>query len=267
MAASRRRPTGPRTGAVRAPAPDAKDAAPARGRIAAIDHARGLALVAMIAYHFAFDLRMFGLTHSDFEHDPFWLTARAAIVSSFLLLVGIGAVLARRDPRADAWQRYLRRTLVIAACAGLVTAMSLVMFPASFIWFGILHAIAVMSLVAWPLATRPRFALVAGIAAIVAGLTLSSPFFDTLPWSALGFMTHKPVTEDYVPLFPWVGVVLLGIAAGHALVRRDFAPVASLAHTPRVLGFLGRHSLITYMVHQPLLVGALWLARAAGLFR
>ncbi|MBS0318898.1 MAG: DUF1624 domain-containing protein [Proteobacteria bacterium] len=238
-----------------------------RARIAVVDHARGLALVAMIAYHFAFDLRMFGLTHSDFEHSPFWLAARATIVSSFLLLVGIGAVLARRDGRADAWPRYLRRTLVIAACAGLVTAMSLVMFPGSYIWFGILHAIAVMSLVAWPLANRPRLALAAGMVALVAGLTLAAPFFDRLPWSVIGFMTHKPNTEDYVPLFPWIGVMLLGIPVGHGLVRRDFEPLAALARTPRVLGFLGRHSLATYMVHQPIMVGLLYAARALGLVR
>jgi uncharacterized membrane protein len=73
-------------------------------------------------------------------------------------------------------------------------------------------------------------------------------------------MTHKPVTEDYVPLFPWTGVVLLGIAAGHLLWRHAFAPLAWLARAPAPLRWLGRHSLVVYMVHQPLLLGALWLA-------
>jgi uncharacterized membrane protein len=113
-------------------------------RVAAIDAARGVALLAMIAYHFSFDLRYFGLTRSDFEHDPFWLTARTLIVTSFLLLVGMSALLAGRSDRPDAFRRYLQRTAIIAACAAAVSAASYAMFPESFIYFGIQHAIVVM---------------------------------------------------------------------------------------------------------------------------
>jgi uncharacterized membrane protein len=78
-----------------------------------------------------------------------------------------------------------------------------------------------------------------------------------LSW--LGFTTHKPATEDYVPLAPWAGVVLIGVAAGHALARANFRPLSQLANAPRWLRFLGRHSLVVYMVHQPILLGALWV--------
>ena len=64
----------------------------------------------------------------------------------------------------------------------------------------------------------------------------------------------------WVPLFPWLGVVLAGIALGHALAARDFRPVAFLARTPTALRWMGRHSLAIYMVHQPLLIGALMVA-------
>jgi uncharacterized membrane protein len=70
-------------------------------------------------------------------------------------------------------------------------------------------------------------------------------------------MTQKPRTEDYVPLFPWAGVLLLGITAGHALVNNRFALLEPLGRAPRVLRFLGRHSLAVYLLHQPLLIGAL----------
>jgi uncharacterized membrane protein len=131
------------------------------------------------------------------------------------------------------------------------------MFPQSFIWFGVLHAIAVSLIVARPLVDRPRTAAAVGIGVIVAGVVFSSPLFDNRALGWLGFMTQKPRTEDYVPLFPWAGVLLLGITAGHALVNNRFALLEPLGRAPRVLRFLGRHSLAVYLLHQPLLIGAL----------
>ena len=234
--------------------------APARAsaRIAAIDALRGIAIVAMVAYHFSFDLRLFGVARLDFEGDLFWLSARAAIVSTFLALVGVSLVLAR-SAGAPAAQRW-RRIATIAACALAVSVATWIAFPKSYVWFGILHCIAVASVVAWPFTLRPRLALACGAAVIAAGLVVTHAAFDSRALAWIGFTTRKPVTEDYVPLFPWLGVALLGVAAGDALVRRSFAPLAFLAKAPRPLGWLGRHSLAVYMVHQPILIGALALA-------
>jgi len=239
----------------------ASPAAPAivaSGRFPAIDTLRGIAILAMIAYHFAFDLRFFRLIRADFESDPFWLGARAAIVASFLLLVGVSLVLAERAQVPLA--AFAKRIAIIAACALAATIASYAIFPATFITFGILHFIALASVLARPLASRPRLALLLGLAALAAGLALSHPFFDARATSWLGFTTRKPATQDHVPLFPWIGVVLLGIVAGHALAARAFAPIAALARAPRWLRWAGRHSLAIYMVHQPVLMGAIWLA-------
>jgi uncharacterized membrane protein len=227
-------------------------------RVEGLDALRGVAIVAMVVYHFCFDLRYFGVARWDFEHDIRWLAARTLILSSFLLIAGISAALARRDPAADA--RWPRHVAVIGGAALLVTAASAMMFPRSFIWFGVLHAIALSLLLARPLIDRPRAALTAGVIVIAAGVMLSSQHFDNRMLGWLGFMTGKPMTEDYVPLFPWSGVLFLGIAAGHALVASNFAMLAPLARMPRALRFLGRHSLAVYLVHQPLLLGGLGLA-------
>jgi len=227
-------------------------------RVEGLDALRGVAIVAMVVYHFCFDLRYFGVARWDFEHDIRWLAARTLILSSFLLIAGISAALARRDPAADA--RWPRHVAVIGGAALLVTAASAMMFPRSFIWFGVLHAIALSLLLARPLIDRPRAALAAGVIVIAAGVMLSSQHFDNRMLGWLGFMTGKPMTEDYVPLFPWSGVLFLGIAAGHALVASNFAMLAPLARMPRALRLLGRHSLAVYLVHQPLLLGGLGLA-------
>jgi uncharacterized membrane protein len=227
-------------------------------RVEGLDALRGVAILAMVVYHFCFDLRYFGVARWDFEHDIRWLAARTLILSSFLLIAGISAALARRDPAADA--RWPRHVAVIGGAALLVTAASAMMFPRSFIWFGVLHAIALSLLLARLLIDRPRAALAAGVIVIAAGVMLSSQHFDNRMLGWLGFMTGKPMTEDYVPLFPWSGVLFLGIAAGHALVASNFAMLAPLARMPRALRFLGRHSLAVYLVHQPLLLGGLGLA-------
>jgi uncharacterized membrane protein len=229
----------------------------AAGRIPAVDALRGLAVVAMIAFHFCFDLAYFRLAAWDFYRDPFWLTARTLILSSFLLLAGASLVLAQRTPRGRA--RFWRHVGQVAACALLVSAGSYVVYPRSYIWFGVLHAIAVSLVLIRPLAGRPRLALALGLAAIAAGNLIASPWFDGRTWGWLGFATVKPVTEDYVPLIPWTGVMLVGVALGHALVRNDFRAIAPFARLPRWIAWLGRHSLVVYMVHQPLLFGALSL--------
>jgi uncharacterized membrane protein len=176
------------------------------------------------------------------------------IVSSFMLLVGISLVLADQAGLSNA--RRWQRIAVIALCALLVTAGSYAAFPRTFITFGILHSIAVASILAWPLVRYPFAALITGMAIVAVGLQVRLPLFDT-PWlNWIGLMTHKPATEDYVPLFPWLGVVLIGIAIGAWLSGKAFQPLQPVARVaPAWLTWLGRHSLIVYMVHQPVLLG------------
>ena len=233
-------------------------AAPASGRVPSIDALRGVAIVAMIAYHFAFDLRFFGVTRSDFEHDPFWLASRGAIVASFLALAGVSAVLADRAG-IDTW-RFARRIGVIVLCALAVSVASYVVFPRTFIYFGVLHCIAVSLVIARPLVRFPLACAVLGVLVIIAGLVFAHPMFDQRWTSWIGFTTGKPATQDYVPLFPWLGVLLLGVAAGHALAANGFRPLESLTRTPTPLRAMGRHSLAIYMVHQPMLMALLWAA-------
>jgi uncharacterized membrane protein len=226
-------------------------------RVTGVDVLRGGALCLMFVYHFCFDLRYYHALAADFEHDPFWLGFRALIVASFMLLVGVSLALAAEANVPSA--RFWKRTAVIAACAVAASAGSYLLFPATFIWFGILHCIAVASVLARPLARQPGIALALGAAVVVSGFFGEHPAFDARALSWIGFVTHKPATEDYVPLAPWAGFVLVGIAVGQALVRTKFRALAPLAAAPRWLSFLGRHSLLIYMIHQPILLATLWL--------
>ncbi len=242
-------------GAPRAHAP--AGALAASRRIPAIDNLRGLAIIAMVAYHFCFDLRHFGFITADFYRDPFWLHARTAILSSFLLLAGISLVLAQREDRGR--DRFWRQVARVAAAALLVSAASYVVFPQRYIWFGVLHAIAISLVLVRPLASHPALALVLGFALLVAGNSWTAPVFDNRTWGWAGFMTAKPPTEDYVPLVPWTGMILLGMAIAHPLQRNEFRALAPFARLPGWLRAMGRHSLAIYLIHQPLLFGVLYV--------
>ena len=225
-------------------------------RIRAIDALRGAAICMMIVYHAAFDLNWFHIISADFNHDRFWLSFRDLIVSSFLLLVGVSLVLASRAGISP--KRFWNRIALVGACAILVTVGSYVTFPKTFITFGILHCIVVSSILGWPLVRFPRAALMVGVVVIVAGVAIGVPLFDR-PWlNWVGLMTHKPATEDYVPLLPWFGVVLVGISIGWWLLERRMHDLRQISRaSPKWLTWLGRHSLLVYMIHQPIMMGLL----------
>ena len=229
-------------------------------RLQVVDALRGVAIGLMVLYHFCFDLNYFHVLNIDFDHEAFWLGLRALIVSLFLGLVGMSLHLAAA--RARFGRTFLRRFGLVAGCAMLVTVASAVMFPRSIIFFGVLHFIALAMLLGRPMVHFYRANLVIGLLLLVVGLSVQHPVFDHPAFQWIGMMTHKPVTEDYVPLLPWFGVVLIGMFLGRTLCLPGLAPVRDWrsGRSPvRALAFLGRHSLLVYMLHQPVLFAVLYL--------
>ncbi len=250
---------------------------PNSNRLERIDLLRTVAMVWMAAFHFCFDLNYFGVIEQNFNHDPLWTWQRSAIVSLFLFTAGLSQAVA--FSQRQSWRRFWTRWAHVAGAAVLVTVGSMLMFPNSFIYFGVLHGIAVMLIVArltagwgawlWPLgalAIAGKFVAPFVISALPALNVLNQPGFN-----ALGFVSRLPITEDYVPVLPWLGVMWWGLAAGRwALVHRPHwlgGPVASAPSLPglRALVVLGRWSLSFYLLHQPVLIGlvaaGVWLWR------
>ncbi len=227
-----------------------------------LDVLRALAIVWMAVFHFCFDLNYFGLwePRQFFTRDPFWTTQRVAIVSLFVFCAGLGQAVALQGqgawPRLDA--RFWRRWAQVAGCALLVSAGSAVMFPSSWIAFGVLHCMALMLILCRLAAPLGRWLLPLGVLAIALPPLARHSVFDAgwLTW--IGLSVRKPITEDYVPLLPWLGVMFIGLAAGRWLLahRRDVL-TGPVAPALRPAAVLGRWSLSFYMLHQPLLIGAL----------
>ena len=229
-------------------------------RYPAIDMLRGIAIVLMIAYHFTFDLNYFGLVQFDFNTDPFWLSARALILSLFLGLVGVSLQIFYA--RGFNGKSYLKRLGLIAGSAALVSYASYLMFPQTFIFFGVLHFIAVASVIALLFVRFYVLNLLLGGVFIFAGLWFKHPFFDQTWAQWIGFMTYKPLTEDYVPIFPWFGVVLIGLFFGSLIGKSPRLKMRlSRGHEHklgRALITAGRHSLIIYLAHQPILIALIY---------
>lgn len=231
-------------------------------RLDRLDALRGVAIVWMTFYHFAFDLNHFGYWHQDFYRNPLWTAQRTVIVSLFLFCAGLGQAVAVNQHQTAV--RFWRRWAQVAICALLVTAGSYRMYPQSFIYFGVLHGIAVMLVIVrfttgwgrwlW-FAGATVFAIKSGAASTHA-VWAGAAFFDEPALGWLGLGSRKPVTEDYVPLFPWLGVMWWAMAAGQWMLRKRpcwLARPIPAAGAP--LGWLGRWSLSWYMLHQPVLIG------------
>jgi uncharacterized membrane protein len=237
----------------------------------AIDALRGLAMVWMTVFHFCFDLSHSSYIRADFYHDWFWTSQRSAIVSMFLFCAGVGQALAWGQ--GQSWTRFGRRWIQIAGCALLVTAGSYQMYPSSYIYFGILHGMALMLIIArltagwgpWLWLLGAFAWLLYGCLPLLHAAWSGLEVLNTPQLNWLGLVSRKPATEDYAPLVPWLGVVWWGVASGAWLQQRR--PQWLQQELPRVLrplARLGRWSLSYYMLHQPVLIGLLLLA---GLLR
>lgn len=227
-----------------------------RQRFDRLDALRALAIVWMAVFHFSFDLNHFGFTRQNFYADPFWTLQRSAIVSLFLFCAGVGQAIALDQHQAR--PRFWRRWAQVAGCALLVTLGSMWMFPRSFISFGVLHCIAVLLIVMRLSAGAGRWLWPLGLAAVLLPQLVQHSFFDTRWTDWIGLVTHKPITEDYVPLLPWLGVAWWGLAAGQWVLARRRAWLTSALPAPLApLAVLGRWSLSFYMLHQPVLIGLL----------
>ena len=236
-------------------------------RLQLVDALRGFAVAQMIVYHFIYDLAYFGWINLVMTRDQPWLAWRTAIVTQFLLLVGVGLVLRTsfKPSAADFWKRWAQ----IAAAALLVSLGSWLVFGQRFIYFGILHFVAAALLLVRPLLHLKEWNIALGIACVTMGLAYANEFFNSAPATIVGFMTVKPRTEDYVPLFPWIGAVLIGAGLAALWQRANWRIPDALVplnnRAPRWLVLLGTWALTIYLVHQPLLLGAMSLVRMLGL--
>jgi uncharacterized membrane protein len=228
-------------------------------RFLELDVWRGIAVLGMVIFHFIFDLSFF-LQSNVNVYSGFWFWLARSIAGSFILLAGISIplVLYRKKPQNEI-EFLFKRGLFLVFVGIIITLVTFFLFPQYTIWFGVLHAIGTFTILSIPFRKKPIVLGVLGLIVFVLGILFSVGFFAGMPnW--IGIMPVSFTTFDYFPLFPWFGLFLMGLSVSHWLYPNGVSRFHLSETKNGVLLFLvgcGRNSLIIYLVHQPVLVGAL----------
>ena len=221
-----------------------------------IDVWRGLAIIGVVIYHFGWDLNFFGFIPASLMFStPVTVFARA-LAGSFMFLAGVSLVLA--NSRQIPWRKYLKRLVKLIAAATAISAVTYFLFPEGFIYFGVLHAIALASVLGLPFLRLPiALVFLASLVVLAAPLFFETSSFNTRVLAWIGFAADPPMANDFVPVFPWFGVSLAGIACTRLFLvkpgMRDAMPHTAGGAVIRGLTWVGQQTLPIYLLHQPLL--------------
>ncbi len=231
--------------------PHRTKASPAPSRQTRLDALRGVAILMMVAFHTCYDLTHFGYAHFRMLEDPFWTTWRTLIVSCFVFLAGASQQLSL----AGSQRSFYTRLAQVGGCAVLVSLVTLALFGTRWIYFGVLHFFTLAALLTRPVLSRPAILGWGGVGLLLLAQVLASPLMDSRPLNWIGLAAHKPATEDYAPLVPWLGLYWLGAWLQLRFPHWSGAQALTSARPTRLFALLGRHALLIYMLHQPLLFG------------
>ncbi|TXR53417.1 heparan-alpha-glucosaminide N-acetyltransferase [Reinekea thalattae] len=226
-------------------------------RLYIIDQMRGIAVLLMAIFHFCYDLSLFNFIEFSLK-GGFFSWFRYLILTLFF--IPVGASLALAHSAKIQWHKFIYRQGKLLVAALIISVSSYFMYPTSWVWFGVLHFIFIASLLSLPLVNKPSLAGLFGLSIFL--LFLLTPWFNlSFLYQALHEPLHLPHgTIDLTRLIPWLGMVYIGIFIGHKrALRRKRLPLGSIN---TLIHWLGRNSLIVYLVHQLPLYAIAWLLNA-----
>lgn len=231
-----------------------------QNRIPLLDLIRSAALLGMAGFHFSYDLLMFGLIPYAYAQTPFFYFHARVVAATFLTLAGISLWLSHQD--GIRWPSFWRRFGKILAAALLVSLATRVAMPEAYVYFGILHAIALYSLLGLATLRLPALITAAlGAVCIYGAYAWPSDSFNAPLLRFIGLGLDGAQTVDFEPIFPWFGAFLIGIALGRFGSKIGLWRKLTNRPTGRwvqILSWPGQHSLPIYLIHQPILMALVW---------
>lgn len=233
------------------------------GRLGVFDLVRGLSVVSMVIFHLCYDLRFIAGYDLEWFEPPLQDVWRCSISWVFLFIAGCMCTLSRNN---------LRRALeygCVALAIWVVTTVAAVDTPIS---FGIIYCMSACTLVAWALQrirALPRGYVAAALlfVAFISLLGLADGTIGVGPWTLglpqeltlveglawLGIPSASFSSGDYYPLLPYLLIYLCGAAMGTRWKERGYLSWAYDANLAP-LNFVGRHALLVYVIHQPVIL-------------
>ncbi|MCK5112391.1 MAG: DUF1624 domain-containing protein [Thermoplasmatales archaeon] len=234
-------------------------------RFIELDILRGCAIAIMIFYHLLWDLDYFdlvSLNNSIYQYNRLFPPI-------FFLLVGICLAISnnkKQTPNQQTKHLFIRGSWIFSL--GMVlTALTLIIIPEKPILFGALHCIGLSIILSIPFLKFKSYNIIFAAVIILVGIIVGSYTVENssllhlvIGFYQAGIWNH---TIDYFPLLPWFGIILVGIALGDFLYkdnkRRFKIPDLSKYKPVTIFSWLGQHSLSIYLLHQPIIAGALFI--------
>ncbi|MBU3904917.1 MAG: DUF1624 domain-containing protein [Nanoarchaeota archaeon] len=228
-----------------------------------IDFLRGIAIILMIIFNWSYTLKYFNL-YTIQSGWTYWYLFPRFIGGMFIFLVGLSLILSynrvKHKSIKEIYLKYLKRGLKIFGLGLGITFITWILFPSTFIIFGILHLIGFSIILAIPFLNFKKLNLILGLLLIGSGIYLQNTIKIPL---LLWLIPQSFPTFDYFPILPWFGIVLIGLFAGNTLYRKnkrtfninDYSETSIIKH----ISYLGKYSLILYLIHQPILVALLFI--------
>ncbi|MCR5108214.1 MAG: DUF1624 domain-containing protein [Lachnospiraceae bacterium] len=232
-------------------------------RLHLLDAYRGFVVLVMIVYHFCFDLFFI------YRGDHLWPNKlpvflwQQFICCSFIFLSGFVWKYGQRN--------CIKRGLSVSLCGIIVTVVTMIAAPSSPVYYGILTFLGAAMILMLPVSKvldgiSPLKVLIVSACLFLLTFSMNRGYlgiyfikliklpsflyrYDIL--TPLGLPKYNFISSDYFPFFPWIFLYVCGYELNCLVAdNKDFIRLASVKIP--VLDTIGKHSLIIYMIHQPL---------------
>lgn len=240
----------------------------AKPRILLLDLSRATAVLAMIFYHFAYDLGDFGYVNMITIVNGSWKLFAQSIGSSFLFISGFSFWIMARNGLN--WVNYAKRLTILILAASLISFITYLQFGSAFIFFGILHLLAACSIFSLFIYRLPVIViLVLGALILIApeyyysSSYYSESLFEHKYLSWTGLYNGRTGSVDFYAFMPWSAAFVFGMALAKILIKpanSNYLIQLNFKKEKRnvfisAMLWIGKNSLLVYLIHQPLLYG------------